>query len=238
MSGKQSSILSFFKPKKARSDGSILTNTAFTREHEVDQAAPRSPKQKQPDKDEKSNKRSFFSSIGDVLDNDESIMGSCHKSYNDARLRKQIEYYLSDANLRQDSFYRDKIMRSSFKNGWFDMKYILTAPRIKAMSVTDPKEIVTALKSSATLETMVDDKNSLQTYLIRRKNNKPLPTWQSRTKRRRYNRYGNDYGDSDYGFGGGCYGYSGYSCDRLLECGVKPWDSDAGDVLAALHGYF
>jgi hypothetical protein len=43
--------------------------------------------------------------------------------------------------------------------------------------------------------------------------------------------------DSDYGFDGGCMGYSGRDCDALLECGVKPWDDDAGMVFDAIHDY-
>lgn len=41
-----------------------------------------------------------------------------------------------------------------------------------------------------------------------------------------------------YGFDGGMYGFSASECDELLMQGVKPWDEDAGDVLAALaDGY-
>lgn len=35
----------------------------------------------------------------------------------------------------------------------------------------------------------------------------------------------------------GCYGFSGTDVDDLLSQGVKPWDDDAGAVLAALNGY-
>lgn len=54
--------------------------------------------------------------------------------------------------------------------------------------------------------------------------------------------YGSDYGgysdsdDSDYF--GGYGGFSRSDCEELMMQGVKPWDDDAGDVLAVLNGYY
>ena len=42
--------------------------------------------------------------------------------------------------------------------------------------------------------------------------------------------------DSMYGFGGGCFGFSGADCDELMMQGVMPWDDDAEVVLGALYG--
>ena len=41
--------------------------------------------------------------------------------------------------------------------------------------------------------------------------------------------------ESMYGFGGGMCGFSASQCDELLMQGVKPWDDDALDVMAALE---
>ena len=150
------------------------------------------------------------------------------------KIREQIEFYLSDNNLRQDTFYRAKIISSPHGHGWFDLAYIQSAPRVKDMMVEDV-DIVKALKPSQTVETKVDEEllriSGKTSYLIRRKGNKKLPKWKNVYKRRYNHR-------SDYGFGGGSHGFSGYDCDRLLEYGVKPWEEDADDVLGAVYGRF
>ena len=70
-----------------------------------------------------------------------------------SRVRKQVEYYFSDENLKSDDFYRDKILHSSKKNGWVDISFILTAPRIVSMDV-DIDDILESLKSSVSVETL------------------------------------------------------------------------------------
>lgn len=149
---------------------------------------------------------------------------------------RQVEYYLSDKNLRSDNFYRPKICDG--EDGWFEMRYIMTAPRIQSKSIS-MEELVLALLGSDSVETKKDEDG---TYWIRRKGGKALPPFQPRT----YTKYSSNYGHrrrrnyddySDYGFDGGCMGYSGRDCDTLLECGVKPWDDDAGYVLGALNGF-
>ncbi|CAB9527113.1 Protein of unknown function (DUF3223) [Seminavis robusta] len=153
--------------------------------------------------------------------------------HDEEELQTQVEYYLSNANLKKDKFYRSKIISSPHGNGWIDIKYILSAPRIQSMNVTTARQVVEALKSSEEVETM-EDAEEEGTFLIRRKKNKKLPTFRSQSdyqRRRRYDSY------SDYGFDEGSHGFSGYRCGRLLECGVKPWDDDAGYVLRALYDY-
>lgn len=47
-----------------------------------------------------------------------------------------------------------------------------------------------------------------------------------------------DYSDDEYESAfGACNGFSGADVEELLSQGVKPWDDDAGAVLAALNGY-
>ena len=42
---------------------------------------------------------------------------------------------------------------------------------------------------------------------------------------------------SNYGFDGGCYGFSTRDCDDLLDQGIKPWDDDADAALGAMRGW-
>jgi len=42
---------------------------------------------------------------------------------------------------------------------------------------------------------------------------------------------------SNYGFDGGCYGFSARDCDDLLDQGIKPWEDDAGAALGAMRGW-
>ena len=144
----------------------------------------------------------------------------------------QVEYYISDKNLKHDTFYRGKIMTSN--DGWFQMCHIMTAPRIKTLTILT-EDLSIALMNSESVETKKDQGG---TYWIRRKGGKKLPPYKPRSSYRHGNRrYSDGMGDSDYGFDGGCMGYSGRDCDTLLECGVKPWDDDAGMVLGAMHDY-
>mmetsp|Transcript_98095 Transcript_98095/g.316333 ORF Transcript_98095/g.316333 Transcript_98095/m.316333 type:complete len:277 (+) Transcript_98095:122-952(+) len=61
-------------------------------------------------------------------------------------LRRQIEYYFSDANLSQDDFFHGKI--SEDPDGWLDASWLLGCPRVEAMGVTDEAEIEAALAGS------------------------------------------------------------------------------------------
>ena len=152
---------------------------------------------------------------------------------------RQVEYYLSDSNLQSDTFYRPKISSSVGKQGWFQLRHIMTAPRIKEKSITIKDLAVALMRGSKSVEIKQENDG---TYFIRRKGGKQLPPFRSKNSRGRYRRSryaddNDDYSSSAYGFDGGCMGYSARDCDHLLECGVKPWDDDAGMVLSALNGY-
>lgn len=133
----------------------------------------------------------------------------------------------------------------------------MTAPRIKAQELSQ-KEVAEALSTSYMLESRQDDE---QQFWIRRNDGRAIPAKQSSYKRRRTSYddssstfdYDDDDGDDDddddddyfgyrgryshFGYGGGCMGFSSYTCDRLLECGVKPWESGADATLSALYDF-
>jgi len=83
-----------------------------------------------------------------------------------AVVRKQIEYYLSDENLRYDKFFHEKI--SASPEGWLDMGLVLSCNKMKAMRAT-LEDVLTALKGS---RIEVSDGNAS----IRRPANAALPT--------------------------------------------------------------
>merc|ERR1719436_1319808 len=60
-------------------------------------------------------------------------------------VRKQVEYYMSDDNLKHDKFFHEKI--SSDGEGWLDMALVLTCNKMKALRATR-EDVVTALKDS------------------------------------------------------------------------------------------
>ena len=85
-----------------------------------------------------------------------------------AKLKQQIEYYLSDKNLTQDKFFNEKL--SEGKEGWMDLTLILNCNKIKQLKLKNPQaEIKEAVTDSAEVELSTDGK------LIRRKGNKPVP---------------------------------------------------------------
>jgi hypothetical protein len=91
-----------------------------------------------------------------------------------AKLKQQIEYYLSDKNLTQDKFFNEKL--SEGKEGWIDLTLILNCNKIKQMKLKNPQaEIKEAVVDSAEVEISPDGK------LIRRKDNKRVPEF---TKKR------------------------------------------------------
>ena len=54
-------------------------------------------------------------------------------------IKTQIEYYLSDENLKHDKFFHDKI--SAVEGGWLPLADILMCNKVKRMQV-GPEEIV------------------------------------------------------------------------------------------------
>eukprot|EP00928_Gymnodinium_smaydae_P046665 TRINITY_DN310_c0_g1_i10.p1 TRINITY_DN310_c0_g1~~TRINITY_DN310_c0_g1_i10.p1 ORF type:complete len:421 (+),score=107.40 TRINITY_DN310_c0_g1_i10:73-1263(+) len=85
-------------------------------------------------------------------------------------LRKQVEYYLSDENLKHDKFFHEKI--SSDPEGWLEVSLIITCNKMKAMNATK-EDVLAALKESK-LE-LKDEGAS-----VRRPGNCPLPTLEIR----------------------------------------------------------
>jgi len=80
-------------------------------------------------------------------------------------LRSQIEYYLSDENLRHDRFFHKQISADS--EGWLEMQFIMACKRVIALQAT-PETVVEALQGSA-VEVRADG------LAVRRANNAALP---------------------------------------------------------------
>jgi len=82
-----------------------------------------------------------------------------------AAVRKQVEYYLSDENLRGDKFFNEKI--ASNEEGWLEMSLILSCNKMKAMRA-NLDDVIAALK---------DSKLELKEggSAVRRPGNAPLP---------------------------------------------------------------
>lgn len=62
-----------------------------------------------------------------------------------AVVKKQVEYYLSDENLRYDKFFSEKI--AADKEGWLDVNLILSCNKMKSMRATQA-DVLAALKDS------------------------------------------------------------------------------------------
>ena len=82
------------------------------------------------------------------------------------QIKEQIEYYLSDKNLQNDSFFHNKI--SEDPNGYLDLDLLLKCNKIKNAGWTID-EIKEGIKLSESIELDVEGKK------VRRKDNKPLP---------------------------------------------------------------
>jgi hypothetical protein len=74
---------------------------------------------------------------------------SPRRGFNEADVVKQIEYYLSDGNLKGDKFFHEKI--SSSAEGWIPMADIMNCNNIKKMKVT-AEDCAKALEKSAKVE--------------------------------------------------------------------------------------
>jgi len=94
-----------------------------------------------------------------------------------AVVRKQIEYYLSDENLKFDKFFHEKIATDS--EGWLEMNLVLSCNKMKALRATQA-DVVAALESSK-IE-MKDGGAS-----IRRPGNAPLPKLEARPQHQKKN---------------------------------------------------
>ena len=81
-------------------------------------------------------------------------------------IKEQVEYYLSDENLKNDQFFHNKISEDA--NGYLDLDFLLKCNKIKKAGWTKD-ELVKGIKLSDVIElNSKEDK-------VRRKDNKPLP---------------------------------------------------------------
>jgi len=62
-------------------------------------------------------------------------------------VRRQVEYYFSDANLRKDWFFQEKISTEPEK-GWLEIRWILSCPRIRDVLQACTADVLDALKPS------------------------------------------------------------------------------------------
>ena len=81
-------------------------------------------------------------------------------------IKEQVEYYLSDENLKKDSFFHNKI--SENPAGYLDLDFLLKCNKIKNAGWSKD-ELVEGIKLSDVIE--LDANNNK----VRRKDNKPLP---------------------------------------------------------------
>jgi len=88
-----------------------------------------------------------------------------------AVLKKQVEYYLSDENLKSDKFFRDKITADS--EGWMEMSLLLSCNKMKNLQATQ-EDVVSALKDSDAVE--LKDGGAA----VRRPGNMALPAFEAR----------------------------------------------------------
>ena len=103
-------------------------------------------------------------------------MENTEKENNLHKIKKQIEYYLSDDNLQHDEFFHNKI--SENKEGYLPLDLITSCKKVKDANWT-LDEIISAINASEYLE--LDSTSNF----LRRKNNKQLPTLQLLNKKRK-----------------------------------------------------
>jgi len=82
-------------------------------------------------------------------------------------VRRQIEYYFSDRNMRHDWFFQEKIA-SEPEQGWLELRWILTCPRIRDVHKASAEDVLEALGPSLLIV-----KQAGGTHWIRRGH--PLP---------------------------------------------------------------
>jgi len=90
-----------------------------------------------------------------------------------SKLRKIVEYYLSDGRLKYDKFLHEKI--SEDPEGWLDLRFILSRHKMKVMNATQ-ELVVDALRDSS-IE--VRNQSGYETA-VRRLGNRELPTLKQR----------------------------------------------------------
>jgi hypothetical protein len=92
-----------------------------------------------------------------------------------ADITKQVEYYLSDLNLKKDKFFHSKISES--EDGWLSIAVLLNCNKLKQLKIK-AQVIADSCKDSTAVE-VSDDGQS-----VRRKDNKALPALETGSRRR------------------------------------------------------
>jgi len=82
-------------------------------------------------------------------------------------VRRQVEYYYSDANLRQDWFLQEKIVQEP-EAGWLELRWVLSCPRIRDVHQANEQDVLDALGPSALIVKQADGR-----WWVRR--GRPLP---------------------------------------------------------------
>ena len=90
-----------------------------------------------------------------------------------ATIKTQMEYYLSDANLAKDKFFREQIQTN--KEGWVNIGHFLNCNKVKSLNITGD-EIADACHDSEVLDVSEDK------LKIRRKDNLELPVAEMRKR--------------------------------------------------------
>jgi hypothetical protein len=91
-------------------------------------------------------------------------------------VRRQVEYYFCDANLRQDWFFQEKIAAEP-EPGWLELRWILSCPRIRDFQQANETDVLEALGPSSLIVKQLDGK-----YWIRR-GRPPPPLSEPRPKK-------------------------------------------------------
>jgi len=82
-------------------------------------------------------------------------------------VRRQVEYYFCDSNLRQDWFFQEKIAAEP-ESGWLELRWLLSCPRIRDVHQANDADVLEALGPSSLMVKRAND-----TLWIRR--GRPLP---------------------------------------------------------------
>ncbi|CDI78941.1 la domain-containing protein, putative [Eimeria acervulina] len=114
-----------------------------------------------------------------------------------AVLKRQVEYYLSNANLSTDSFFHDKIQEAERQGKGVSLKmtYVLSSPRMKALHATE-EEVIAALADSSELKIHKDEDST--TWVQRRE---ALPPLRRREKKSNKNIDDNSIGRDPHAVG-------------------------------------
>eukprot|EP01053_Blabericola_migrator_P005020 Blabericola_migrator_1__5019@NODE_2602_length_2552_cov_213_241449_g1632_i0_p1_GENE_NODE_2602_length_2552_cov_213_241449_g1632_i0NODE_2602_length_2552_cov_213_241449_g1632_i0_p1_ORF_typecomplete_len417_score107_68La/PF05383_17/3e15La/PF05383_17/1_3e03DUF3223/PF11523_8/1_8e14RRM_3/PF08777_11/0_099DUF3287/PF11690_8/8_7e03DUF3287/PF11690_8/0_15_NODE_2602_length_2552_cov_213_241449_g1632_i011662416 len=96
-----------------------------------------------------------------------------------SKVRRQVEYYLSDDNLKFDKFFHE-IISADTEGRWLPFEKILSCRRIQQLGATT-EDIVKALADSETVEASEIEPGR---FAVRRRSSEPLPALEERPPRR------------------------------------------------------